>query len=156
MQHFLLAVSVLMSMGAVSASVAEAGCRCGKSYIADWKTCHKCPCECPSCDYRDCAAPTPTQPGMTRIPQPMSVAEQQPKPMRQGRGSGVYGILLNDDDPWFVRTKIGTFKCEWFGGDMLFWEDDLVLMTSPDSMGWMIGIDGMSKGSKARAWCDPI
>lgn len=57
MQRFLLAVAVLMPLGAVSASVAEAGCRCGRSYIADWKTCHKCPCECPSCDNSDCATP---------------------------------------------------------------------------------------------------
>jgi hypothetical protein len=57
MKHFLLAVGCLVSLGALVPTVAEAGCRCGKSYIADWKTCHKCPCECPSCDYRDCAAP---------------------------------------------------------------------------------------------------
>lgn len=39
------------------ANQAEAGCRCGGSYIADWKTCYKCVCECPNCSYLDCAVP---------------------------------------------------------------------------------------------------
>lgn len=54
---------------------AEAGCRCGQSYISEWKTCHKCPCSCPSCDYRDCAV-------MTGSPLPMT-----PKavPVKKGR-----------------------------------------------------------------------
>lgn len=54
---FLPALVLATAFFSVAPTPAEAGCRCGKSYIADWKTCHKCPCECPSCDYRDCAAP---------------------------------------------------------------------------------------------------
>lgn len=48
---------VVLLVAGLTPEVAEAGCRCGNSYISEYKTCHKCPCECPSCDYRDCAAP---------------------------------------------------------------------------------------------------
>jgi hypothetical protein len=32
-------------------TVAEAGCRCGDSSIAEWKTCHQKVCNCPNCDF---------------------------------------------------------------------------------------------------------
>ena len=38
---------------------AEAGCKCGRSYISDKKKCHKCPCECSTCTAT-CGADVPT------------------------------------------------------------------------------------------------
>ena len=58
MQRLFLPALVLASaFFSVAPTPAEAGCRCGRSYISESYTCHKCPCECPSCDYRDCAVP---------------------------------------------------------------------------------------------------
>lgn len=50
-------LGVLAAALCVAPAIAEAGCRCGNSYISELKTCHKCTCECPSCDYRNCAIP---------------------------------------------------------------------------------------------------
>lgn len=53
MKFMVLAIVSLFAV--LSPSTAEAGCRCGKSFISELKTCHKTPCECPKCDYAGCA-----------------------------------------------------------------------------------------------------
>jgi hypothetical protein len=49
--------SLVVSATCLVPSTAEAGCRCGRSYISESYTCHKCTCECPKCDYSDCRMP---------------------------------------------------------------------------------------------------
>lgn len=68
-----------------------------------------------------------------------------------------YGVLLNDDDPYLVKTEYSIYKCEWYGGSMSFWEDDLVLLTDPDAgFNYMIVVRGIGKGNKAYVWCDEL
>ena len=67
------------------------------------------------------------------------------------------GILLNDEEPWIVFTAGDVkYKVEWYGGSMLFWEGDLVLLTTTDGFGYMIGLTGLSKGKKARVWVEEL
>lgn len=48
---------LILVFGILTSPAAYAGCRCGGSYINEGYTCHKCVCECPKCDYRDCRMP---------------------------------------------------------------------------------------------------
>ena len=67
------------------------------------------------------------------------------------------GILLNDEEPWIVFTAGEVkYKVEWYGGSTLFWESDLVLLTTTDGFGYMIGLTGLSKGKKARVWVEEL
>ena len=52
-------------------AVAEAGCRCGGSSIADWKTCHQKVCDCPNCDATQASKP----PKATKRKAPQKVPE---------------------------------------------------------------------------------
>jgi hypothetical protein len=68
-----------------------------------------------------------------------------------------YGVILNDDDPWIISTGYSLYICEWYGGDITFWEDDAVILTDPDAgFNFMIGVEGLSKGQKAYVWCDEL
>lgn len=76
-------------------------------------------------------------------------------PVSASASGRLYGVLLNDDDPWIVRGNDGAvYECEWYGGDITFWEDDTVLLTTSSGFGYMIGIEGASEGSKARVWVE--
>jgi hypothetical protein len=68
-----------------------------------------------------------------------------------------FGVIMNDDDPWLISTGYSIYICEWYGGDISFWEDDVVLLTNPDAgFNYMIGIRGLGKGQKAYVWCDEV
>ena len=43
----LLTTSLFMGCTATS-------CVCGRGHTNPTYVCHKCPCECPNCDYTDC------------------------------------------------------------------------------------------------------
>lgn len=58
----MLLTFMFTAIATLTPDVAEAGCRCGRSYISETYTCHKCPCECPKCDNRDCRMPEMLQP----------------------------------------------------------------------------------------------
>lgn len=60
MNRFIL--TLLFATTALLPTPALAGCPCGNSYISETYTCHKCPCGCPRCDYRDCRMPEMIQP----------------------------------------------------------------------------------------------
>ena len=51
----------------------------------------------------------------------------------------IKGILLNDDDPYIVKTKTGDlYKVEWFSGSSAFSEGDYVIITTDYGRGEMI------------------
>jgi hypothetical protein len=42
----------------------------------------------------------------------------------------IRGILLNDDDPYFIKGDDGSlYKAEWYWGSNLFYEGDQVILT---------------------------
>jgi hypothetical protein len=50
----------------------------------------------------------------------------------------IRGELLNDDDPYFVRAGGAIYKVQWYGGSILFFEGDDVLLTTRYGSGKMI------------------
>ena len=51
----------------------------------------------------------------------------------------VRGTLLNDDDPYFIRGDDGNlYKAEWYGGSILFYEGDEVILTNDYGLEKMI------------------
>jgi hypothetical protein len=54
------------------------------------------------------------------------------------QGELIHGDLLNDDDPYFVRAGGAIYKVQWYGGSILFFEGDDVLLTTRDGFGKMI------------------
>jgi Bacterial SH3 domain len=66
-------------------------------------------------------------------------------------GMVVRGTLLNDDEPYIVRGDDGTlYKVEWYGGSILFWGGDDVILTNNFGWGNMIDDD-----NGARVWVVP-
>lgn len=54
----------------------------------------------------------------------------------------IRGVLLNDDDPYFVRGDNGSvYKAEWYWGSILFYEGDQVILTSNYGQAKMINED---------------
>lgn len=54
----------------------------------------------------------------------------------------IRGVLLNDDDPYFIRGDDGNvYKVEWFGGSSLFSEGDGVILTNNYGHAKMINED---------------
>src|SRR4029077_14451506 len=50
----------------------------------------------------------------------------------------IRGELLNDDDSYFVRAGGAIYKVQWYGGSILFFEGDDVLLTTRYGSGKMI------------------
>jgi len=70
-------------------------------------------------------------------------------------GAGVVrGVLLNDDDPYIIKTNGGEiYKAEWYGGSSLFSEGDFVILTTDDGRGQMICPDSEEV---AQVWVEEI
>lgn len=67
--------------------------------------------------------------------------------------ASVRGDLLNSSSPWIVKGRWGaTYKVEWYGGSILFWKGDEVLLTKDWGFATMVGMSGLSKGHTARVW----
>jgi hypothetical protein len=65
----------------------------------------------------------------------------------------IKGVLLNDDDPYIVKTRTGFYKIEWYSGSSLFSEGDVVIITTEYGMGEMISL---SNEETARVWVEEI
>jgi hypothetical protein len=50
----------------------------------------------------------------------------------------IHGLLLNDEDPYFVRAGGAIYKVGWYGGSSLFSEGDDVILTTGYGFGKMI------------------
>jgi Bacterial SH3 domain len=54
----------------------------------------------------------------------------------------IRGILLNDDDPYFIKGDDGSlYKAEWYWGSNLFYEGDQVILTQSYGQAKMINED---------------
>jgi hypothetical protein len=67
----------------------------------------------------------------------------------------IRGVLLNDDDPYIVRTADGTiYKAEWYGGDSTWSEGDRVILTNDNGRGQMVSPDDDDK--TAEVWVEEV
>jgi hypothetical protein len=65
----------------------------------------------------------------------------------------IQGVLLNDEDPYFVKAGGVVYKVEWYGGSSLFSEGDDVILTTDFGFGKMIS-DAFNE--TADVWVEQI
>jgi hypothetical protein len=66
----------------------------------------------------------------------------------------VKGIVLNDDDPYIVKSSTGDlYKVDWYSGSSLFSEGDFVILTTDYGSGQMIS---PQNEEVAEVWVEEI
>jgi hypothetical protein len=65
------------------------------------------------------------------------------------------GVLLNDDDPYRVKATNGTiYKVEWYGGSIVWFQGDHVILTNDNGRGQMVSPDDEDK--LTEVWVEEI
>ena len=65
------------------------------------------------------------------------------------------GVLLNDDDPYFIKGDNGTiYKAEWYGGSILWYEGDRVILTSNYGRAKMLSPDDDDEDKVTDVWVE--